>query len=624
MCGICGYVNCSKARQGREVLCKMIDTLHHRGPDSQGYFDDDEHQVFLGHSRLSIIDISDTGSQPMSLDNLTIVLNGEIYNYKEIKDELISMGHVFKSTSDTEVALHSFQEWGPDCVKRFIGMFAFAIYDSELQTVTLFRDRAGIKPLYYYWDGQALIFGSELKVMHQNPLFHKELNDEALGLYMRYGYIPTPYCIFHNTHKLMQGTYLVFNIGERTVETCRYWDLRPFYQMPKLDMPYEEALQETEKILTSAFNYRMVADVPVGVFLSAGIDSTSVVALLQKDMSSKLRTFTIGFESGNNEAPMAREIAAHLGTDHTEHYCSEEDALAIVKDLPYYYDEPFADSSAIPTTLVSKMARQQVKVALSADGGDEIFAGYNRYDFILRGLQKIQGIPQPLRPAANQLAKWAKNHTGMSKFNYKMDVLSYVLSSDKSLETSLLERLCRSEYTYFKGDVFSRGINAIRTVYNEENEEMTFLSRLLYADYVQYMQDDIMVKVDRASMSASLEGREPLLDHRIIEFVAQLPDDYKYGYGRKKRILRDIVYKYVPQKLIDKPKTGFSVPLSRWLNGPLADLVDYYLSDEAIRRTGVFNNDFVKYARKRSQEINETTARELWKIVQFQMWFEMW
>ena len=354
MCGICGYVNLSKSQHDATVLHNMVKTLHHRGPDSQGYFEDKKHQVFLGHARLSIIDISDNGRQPMFLDNLTIVLNGEVYNYSEIKKELVEKGHTFKSSSDTEVVLHAFKEWGAACVNKFIGMFAFAIYDSEKQTITIFRDRAGVKPLYYYFDQQAFMFGSELKAFHQNPLFHKELDFDALGLYMKFGYIPTPHCVFKNTHKLIQGSYLVFDIYSASINIQKYWDLKEFYLKPKLRISYEDALEETERLLTSAFNYRMVSDVPVGVFLSAGFDSTCVAALLQKGMTDKLITFTIGFENGNNEAPMAKEIANYLGTDHSEHYCSETDALNIVKDLPYYYDEPFADSSAIPTTLVSK------------------------------------------------------------------------------------------------------------------------------------------------------------------------------------------------------------------------------------------------------------------------------
>lgn len=590
MCGICGYVNLSKNRQDMSVLQKMVQTLNHRGPDSQGYYEDNKSQVYLGHARLSVIDITDNGRQPMSLGNLTIVFNGEIYNYKEIKEELYAVGHSFMTNSDTEVILHSYQEWGVTCITHFIGMFAFCIYNSENQTLTLFRDRAGVKPLYFYFDKNAFIFGSELKVFHCNPLFHKELDFDVLGLYMRYGYIPAPHCVFKNAYKLAQGSYLVFDIQKSSYNIHRYWDLKPFYLKPKLQIPYEEAMEEAEQIMISAFNYRMISDVPVGVFLSAGFDSTCVAALLQKRMTDKLRTFTIGFENGNNEAPMAKKIAHYLGTDHSEHYCSQADALDIVKDLPYYYDEPFADSSAIPTTLVSKIARQQVKVALSADGGDEIFAGYQRYDYYFSWKRKVHDYTKAFKDSLNYILR---------------------LHHDKKKTT------CYDE-------IFTKSVNKILTIYDDRNDNMTELSRLLYSDYVQYLPDDILVKVDRASMSNSLEGRNPLLDHRIVEFAAQLPDEFKYSKGVKKRILKDIVYKYVPKELLDKPKTGFSVPLSCWLNENLKDMVNYYLSDEKVKEFDLFNHNFVNYAKNKLNTTDENAARELWKILQLQMWYEHW
>lgn len=624
MCGICGYINLSNDQLEASVLHNMVNTMHHRGPDSQGYYEDQEDQVFLGHARLSIIDISDSGKQPMYLDNLTIVLNGEVYNYREIKEELISKGHSFKSSSDTEVVLHAYQEWGVDCVSRFIGMYAFAIYNSDSQIITLFRDRAGVKPLYYYFDGQSFIFGSELKVFHQNPLFKKELDFDALGLYMKFGYIPTPYCVFKNTHKLGQGSYLVFDIKKVSYEIHRYWDLKSFYLKPKLNISYEEALEETERIMISSFQYRMVADVPVGVFLSAGFDSTCVAALLQKGMTDKLRTFTIGFESGNNEAPMAKEIAHYLGTDHSEHYCSEEDALRIVKDLPYYYDEPFADSSAIPTTLVSQIAREQVKVALSADGGDEIFAGYNSYDSYMRGFRLITSIPSFFKRPVGHLTRIFNNLVSDPISHRRLNVITDVLLSDKKVAFSLSESIHDNNPSGYIGTVFTKEADMLQTVYDDPNDEMTVLSRLLFADYMQYMPDDILVKVDRASMSTSLEGRNPLLDHRIVEFAAQLPDEYKYCDGVKKRILKDVVYKYVPKGLMDKPKTGFSVPLDRWIDDGLRESVDYFFAEEQIKRNEVFNIDFAKKTLNAFRSKNKTLAPDVWKILQLQMWCELW
>ncbi len=624
MCGICGYINLRKDRLDSSVLLNMVRTMHHRGPDSQGYFEDQENQVFLGHARLSIIDISDSGKQPMYLDNLTIVLNGEVYNYREIKEELVSKGHSFKSSSDTEVVLHAYQEWGADCVRRFIGMYAFAIYNSDTQLITLFRDRAGVKPLYYYYDDQAFIFGSELKVFHQNPLFKKELDFDALGLYMKFGYIPTPYCVFKNTHKLVQGSYLVFDVKKASYEIHQYWDLKSFYLKPKLNIPYEEALEETERIMTSAFQYRMVADVPVGVFLSAGFDSTCVAALLQKGMTDKLRTFTIGFESGNNEAPMAKEIAHCLGTDHTEHYCSEEDALKIVKDLPYYYDEPFADSSAIPTTLVSKMARQQVKVALSADGGDEIFAGYNTYASFLKNYGLINKIPKPARKPIGNFVDIVNNIVFDPKSHRRLVVLKDVLFSNQTLSTALSESILTNGFSIYNGKELTKEYDYLPSVYYEPNEDMTVLSKLLYSDYIQYMQDDILVKVDRASMTSSLEGRNPLLDSRIVEFVAQLPDEYKYYNGLRKRILKDIVYKHIPRELVDKPKTGFSVPLTFWLNNGLKEYVNHYLSDNVILNYHLLNIKYVQEVNERFKKHPAIAENDMWKFLQLQMWYEKW
>lgn len=623
MCGICGYVNLSKDSCDASVLHNMVKTLHHRGPDSQGYFEDQENQVFLGHARLSIIDISDNGRQPMSLGNLTIVFNGEIYNYREIKKELCTLGHSFNTNSDTEVILHSYQEWGADCVMKFIGMFAIAIYDSDNQIITLFRDRAGVKPLYYYVNQHTIIFGSELKAFHRNPLFYKELDFDALELYMKFMYIPAPHCVFKHTYKLLQGSYLVFDIRRRSYEIHKYWDLRPYYLKPKLDISYEEAIEETERVLTTAFKYRMVSDVPVGVFLSAGFDSTCVAALLQKGMTDKLRTFTIGFEKGNNEAPMAKEIASYLGTDHTEHYCSEKDALDIVKDLPYYYDEPFADNSAIPTTLVCRIARENVKVALSADGGDELFAGYNIYTHYLRSYRVMNHIPDILKKPTGYLIHSTGSIVRNPIYHRRLDMISDSLLSDKDIALSLTDAIYSPPHTPIM-EIFTRGTVEKHTVYNEANEGMTVLSRLLYADYMQYLPDDILVKVDRASMSTSLEGRTPFLDHHIVEFVAQLPDEYKYQNDIKKRILKDIVYKHIPKNLIDKPKTGFSVPLSRWLSEGFSDYMRHYLSEGTIKEYGVFNPDFVNYVCDEFKKNNKSFVHDIWKILQFQMWYEQW
>lgn len=337
------------------VLDKMVSTLHHRGPDDRGgeVFNYNEAMIGLGHTRLSIMDLSPAGHQPMHFEHLSIVFNGEIYNFKEIKNELFTLGHQFKSESDTEVILHAFLEWGKTCVSKFNGMFVFVIFNKLSLEVTIIRDRAGVKPLFYYWKDGLFLFASELKAFHQHPRFEKKINENALHQYMDFGYVPTPYCIFENCGKLEPGHILTFSTSKKSFEITKYWDVNDFYRLPKLNISYNEAKEEVEKILLSAFEYRMVADVPVGVFLSGGYDSTAVAAMLQSSRSEKLRTFTIGFEEGNNESPFAKEIANFIGTDHNEFYCTTKEAQEIIPSLPFFYDEPFADSSAIPTILVS-------------------------------------------------------------------------------------------------------------------------------------------------------------------------------------------------------------------------------------------------------------------------------
>lgn len=379
MCGIAGFVDFN-ARNSKEHLISMTDALMHRGPDASGYYFEQKPQfsIGLGHRRLSIIDLSPAGNQPMQFSNgrYWIIFNGEIYNFAEIKEKLVRLGHHFDTQSDTEVILHAYQEWGMEALEHFIGMFAFVLYDTHLETLICCRDRAGVKPFFYFWKDGVFLFGSELKAFIPNPFFKKEIEINAVGSFMQFGYIPAPHCIFKNCFKLLPAHYLQLNLKTREIETTKYWNVYDFYNRKKLKISVGDAVTETEKVLEKAFNYRMVADVPVGVFLSGGYDSTCLVALLQKNHSKKLKTYTIGFEDEKlNEAKYAREIANLFNTDHHEYYCTEKDALNVIPDLPYFFDEPFADNSAIPTILVSKMARQSVTVALSADAGDEIFGG---------------------------------------------------------------------------------------------------------------------------------------------------------------------------------------------------------------------------------------------------------
>jgi len=402
MCGITGFFDLKKS-SSKEDLISMTKTLHHRGPDAFGtkLIKANNSSVGLGHTRLSIIDLSENGSQPMQYQNYWICFNGEVYNFSNIKKELIYLGHVFEGNSDTEVVLHAFIEWGKDCLQKFIGMFAFVIYNSVTEDFFCVRDRAGVKPFFYYFDNDLFLFSSELKAFHKHPKFQKKINLSSVAAYMQYGNVPSPHCIFENCYKLKPGHSLSFD-SQSIKEKKRlhpsnqnpYWNVYDFYNKPKLNISFEEAKKETEKILQSACEYRMVSDVPVGVFLSGGYDSSCVTALLQKNRTQKLKTFTISVpDIGLNEAPYAKDVAEHLGTNHTEISCSQKEAIELIPSLPYYYDEPFADSSAVPTTLVSKIARKEVTVALSADAGDEVFAGYNRYDYLIRYGKRLNSLP---------------------------------------------------------------------------------------------------------------------------------------------------------------------------------------------------------------------------------------
>lgn len=626
MCGICGYINFKKPIK-YPIIEKMSKTLSHRGPNDMGTYNQvfEEYEIALGHVRLSILDLSEQGHQPMCFHNNTIVFNGEIYNYKEIRDELIKLGHTFSSNCDTEVVLHAYTEWGVESVKRFIGMFAFAVYDHESKIITLCRDRAGIKPLYYYHDGSCFLWGSELKAFHAYPYFEKEICKDAVALYMKHGYIPAPYSIFEKTYKLQQGHYLIFDLKSNQVTINQYWNLHDYYIAPKFDIGYEEAKQQVEDILKSSFNYRMISDVPVGVFLSAGFDSSCVAALLQSTTSNRIKTFTIGFESGVNEAPRAKVIADYLGTDHTEYYCTIREGLELVDQLPYYYDEPFADSSAIPTTLVSKLASKDVKVVLSADGGDEIFAGYNNYETLIKRYNQIQKIPQGIYNPLSGILSFMSRYSGNQHIAWRLDFLSKTLHNGKDdLQMSFLKNFYKTDFSGYQGNMFSFENIPEPPVLLEEMHEMDFLSKLMYIDYIQYMCDDILVKVDRATMSVSIEGRDPFLDQRIIEFVARIPSNYKYDGKVRKKILKDVVYKYLPKDIMNMPKNGFSLPLADWLQNGLSYYVDHYLSTYAISKSAIFNIDYISFCKEQFIKDPSMNAYSIWKILQFQMWFDKW
>lgn len=632
MCGIAGFIDFQKT-SSQETLTQMVHTMNHRGPDGYGIelIESPLAQIGLGHKRLSIIDLTETGKQPMQFGDFWLTFNGEIYNYVEIKADLSKLGHTFHGSSDTEMILHAFQEWGPECVHRFIGMFAFVIYDTKTNTISCTRDRAGVKPFFYYWKNDVFLFASELKALHAHPRFEKHIDKNAAAAFIQYGSVPTPHCIFEDTYKLKPGHQLTLDLSTKQIETKQYWNVYDAYNKPKLTLSYEDAKHETKTILQSAFDYRMVADVPVGVFLSGGYDSACVTSMLQANRTEKLKTFTIGVpDIGLNEAPYAKDIAKHLGTDHTEINCTEKEAIDFIKELPFFYDEPFADSSAIPTTLVSKMARKDVTVALSADGGDEIFAGYNRYDYMTKYGKKLNQIPGFVRSAMVGVMNTVPSEripVLKNKYNFhnRYEKLKGVLKnpSDQDIMLSLSQQFTDAQMKSFMACDFA----PLNTLYHSNELNPEFHSPLAYmmaVDYQTYMLDDILQKVDRATMSQSLEGREPMLDHRIVEFAAQLPDEYKYKDGVKKRILRDIVHDYIPTELLDRPKMGFAIPIAKWLSNELRDHVESYLNQEKINEQGLFNWEYIATIKDAFFNGRKEYDTKIWYILMFQMWYERW
>jgi len=632
MCGIAGFID-FKSNSSKETVSRMAASLPHRGPDGQGdfFYIGSGWQVGLGHRRLSIIDLSTSANQPMRYDGLHIIFNGEIYNYDEIREELIKLGHQFQTHSDTEVILHAWRQWGEKSIHQWRGMFAIVLLDEKTNELICIRDRAGVKPVNYYFKDGLFLFGSELKALMAHPDFEKKINRDAVASFLQYGYISAPHCIFENTHKLPAGHLLKLQLSTQALSLHRYWNVYDHYNKPKLAIGLPDAITETEKILEKSFQYRMVADVPVGVFLSGGYDSGCVTSLLQKNSTEKIKTFTIGTTDNKlDEAPFAKEIAAHLGTDHTEYYCSAKEALDIIPDLAYYYDEPFADSSAIPTILVSRMARQKVTVALSADAGDEIFAGYNRYDYISRYGNKLRSIPKPLRKmtaavmetVSSESMPWLRDKTN---FHSRYDKLKNLLNDPSPSE--LLKNLSqvfsdKDIRELFKGHVQMQG--TAHTSIELKKEYYDALSFMMAVDWQTYMADDILQKVDRATMSTSLEGREPFLDQHIIEWAAQLPSDYKYHNGQKKYILKQIVHQYIPKEMMERPKMGFGIPVQDWLAKELKPLVEEHLQPAALKDHGLFKEEAV--TKLYTEFFNGRTEKylKIWYLLMFQMWYKKW
>jgi asparagine synthase (glutamine-hydrolysing) len=630
MCGITGFCDFNK-KLTKESLSRANNALRHRGPDNgkEEIYETNNATIGFGHRRLSILDLSECVNQPMHSDDRTIsvILNGEIFNFNEIKSHLRDLGHTFHSTSDTEVIIKAYQQWGVEAIHQFIGMFVFVLLDQKKNLLFIFRDRAGIKPLYYFHNDDCTLFASELKALHHYPVFKREINEAAVSLFFKYAYIQAPHTIFKNTFKLRAGHFLKIDLHKKELNEIKYWDVIEYYNKPKLKISEREAIEETERLLTSAFQYRMVSDVPVGVFLSGGYDSTAVAAILQKNNSQKIKTFTIGFHQQKfNEAVYAKKIAEYIGTDHHEHYCSTKEAQDIFPVLADIYDEPFGDSSAIPTILVSRFAKKKVTVALSADGGDEIFAGYNRYDQLSAIYKVLNKTPQFLQNFSGAVLSQIpfSQIRAKNKALQQIPKLAEILSAKNDIEIN--DAMSRHYSNEHLGNILNKPFNDIGlfdslTNINDGND---FLNIALALDYKVYMTDDILVKVDRATMSVGLEGREPLLDHRIIEFVAQLPSHLKYNKGIKKSLLKKITHKYVPAELLDRPKTGFGIPVYEWLRKELKEYLHMYINEEELKKHDYINikeairmrDDFI--AGKKGYEV------KIWLLLMFQMWWNRW
>lgn len=621
MCGICGFI--SKKCISLKELKYMNDTMYHRGPNDSGaeiFEGFGGYYVGLAQRRLSILDLSMLGHQPMhsANDRLVITYNGEIYNFLELREEL--KDYPFKSQCDTEVILAAYLKWGISCIDHFQGMFAIALYDKETRELYLVRDRIGKKPLYYWIDGDNLVFASELKPIMSYPGFPRKIRKDVIKRYMFQQCVNEPDSIFEDVYKVEPGQIIKFSSGH--ISKWKYWDIAEVYNRKKHEKvgSYEEAKQELKDLLRDAVKKRMIADVPLGAFLSGGYDSSLVTAIAQEASNEPVKTFSIGFnEERYNEAKYAKEVSKHLGTDHTELYIDEKAMFDMVESIPKYYDEPFADSSQIPTMLVSKLASQKVSVVLSGDGGDEFFCGYNIYDNVAQAQyldvlgRMTYGVCQfPPFKKAGLLEKLpfrvqvvAGNHDKETKT--QIGGSSYIRVIDKMLPESGVP---------FKFPIESR--------YCESNWQ----ERRMLLDEDTYLPGDILCKVDRASMKYSIEARCPILDVNVMEYSYRLPHEYKYANGVKKRILKDIAYDYIPKELLDRPKVGFGVPLDKWMRGPLKEQLVDMCNVDYLKKQGIFDAEYVnkfiqEYLRTgdKGPASGANYSKTAWSFFVFQQWY---
>ncbi len=624
MCGICGYI--SKTEYSQEILERMNDTMTHRGPDDSGTFQQklrNRCQIGMAQRRLSILDLSSAGHQPMVSDDgdIIIVYNGEIYNFIELRRELEQKGYVFQSNCDTEVILCLYREYGIECLKMLNGMFAFAIMDLKEERLLLARDRMGKKPLYYYFiEKKVFAFGSELKPLIKFPEFRKEIRAERISAYLVNKSFASPDTVFENTYKVEPGQYILWCRGE--IHKGQFWNLLERFEIGNKDLieEYGDAKKGLRNLLLDSISKRMMADVPVGAFLSGGIDSTLVTALAKEVSSKPMQTFTIGFSTfEENEAEYAKAVAKYLGTKHTEVYISHGELLEQIKYLATYYDEPFADSSQIPTMLVSKVAKSEVTVALSGDGGDELFCGYEMYDW-MKLAQDLDGF--------GTVGYWLCQLPGINSMRLmeRLPDKPYAFLNNRDEKTKIqLFNDVRERYTkdLVVGDSISSKYAYERDIKQIDSIKDNWQIQRMLLDMRYYLADEVLVKTDRASMRYSLEVRCPLLDYRIVEYSFRIPHAFKYNRRDKKYILKDIVYDMVPKELLDRPKKGFGVPLVKWLREDLNSSLMRYADKEILRRQGIFREEKIHefIGRMMRSELSVYNS-VLWGFMIFQMWYQ--
>lgn len=642
MCGISGAFQITHQNvQWPNLLQDMATALAHRGPDDGGIWFDAAQGIGVAQRRLSIVDLSPEGHQPMfSADGrYVVVFNGEIYNFGALRAELEKLGHSFRGHSDTEVMLAAICEWGLEAaLKRFVGMYAFGLWDRQEATLHLVRDRMGEKPLYYGRVGNVFLFGSELKALRAHPAWHGEIDRQALALFMRHSYIPTPYSIYKNIFKLVPGTILSLSAANPAGKVTTYWSAKEAAEAGLRDLfkgSEDEALQLLEEKLCAAIAGQMIADVPLGAFLSGGIDSSLVVALMQAQSVTPVKTFTIGFhEAGYNEAEFAKAVATHLGTEHTELYVTPTEALEVIPRLPRLYDEPFADASQVPTFLVSKLTRRKVTVSLSGDGGDELFGGYNRYFWGQNIWNKVGWMPREIR----KMIALGITAISPSTWDFAFQGLGPVLPATLKQRTpgdklhKLAEVLAVAHPEAMYRNLVSSWKAPSEVVLNASEpatiltdqqrwaDLQDFVLRMMYLDLVTYLPDDILVKVDRAAMGVSLETRVPYLDHRVVEFAWQLPLSMKIHQGKGKWLLRQLLYKFVPPALIERPKSGFGIPIGEWLRGPLRDWAEDLIQEKRLREEGFFDPLAIRVKWNEHQSGHRNWQYSLWPVMMFQAW----